>query len=171
MRLDATEALLAGNPPHSRPSRRGGAGSARPPRHLCIPACALLTGPPVKWIEDRREHFLTTDQERDQYWEGELALNGDGQLLGLRGTLLHDTGAYVPWGLVVPHICAATVPGPYVLRACRMDVSVVYRERPGALRRRHRLDAGHPGVAARPNRRRPRLNGGDSIAMSRPHGR
>ena len=96
------------------------------PEQFCIPACALLTGRPVKWIEDRREHFLTTYQERDQYWEGELALDGDGRLLGLRGTLLHDTGAYVPWGLVVPHICAATVPGPYVLPAYRMDVSVVY---------------------------------------------
>ena len=96
------------------------------PEQFCIPACALLTGRPVKWIEDRREHFLTTYQERDQYWEGELALDEDGRLLGLRGHLLHDTGAYVPWGLVVPHICAATVPGPYVLPAYRMDVSVVY---------------------------------------------
>ena len=96
------------------------------PEQFCIPACALLTGRPVKWIEDRREHFLTTYQERDQYWDGELALDEEGRLLGLRGHLLHDTGAYVPWGLVVPHICAATVPGPYVLPAYRMDVSVVY---------------------------------------------
>ena len=96
------------------------------PEQFCIPACALLTGRPVKWIEDRREHFLTTYQERDQYWEGELALDGEGRLLGLRGHLLHDTGAYVPWGLVVPHICAATVPGPYVLPAYRMEVSVAY---------------------------------------------
>ncbi len=29
---------------------------------------------PVKWIEDRREHFLTTTQERDQKWDVELAL-------------------------------------------------------------------------------------------------
>jgi carbon-monoxide dehydrogenase large subunit len=96
------------------------------PEQFAIPACALLTGRPVKWIEDRREHFLTTYQERDQYWSGELALAADGRLLGLRGRLLHDTGAYVPWGVVVPHICAATVPGPYVLPAYRMQVDVTY---------------------------------------------
>ena len=55
-----------------------------------------------------------------------MALDRDGHILAVRGHLLHDTGAYVPWGVVVPHICAATVPGPYVLPAYRMDVDVVY---------------------------------------------
>lgn len=96
------------------------------PEQFCIPACALLTGRPVKWIEDRREHFLTTYQERDQYWHGRLAVAADGRLLGLQGHLLHDAGAYLPWGMVVPHICAATVPGPYVLPAYRMTVDVAY---------------------------------------------
>ena len=96
------------------------------PEQFAIPACALLTGRAVKWIEDRREHFLTTYQERDQYWRGELAVSADGRLLGLRGHLLHDAGAYLPWGVVVPHICAATVPGPYLLPAYQMDVDVVY---------------------------------------------
>jgi CO/xanthine dehydrogenase Mo-binding subunit len=72
------------------------------PEQFAIPACALLTGRAVKWIEDRREHFLTTYQERDQYWRGELAISADGRLLGLRGHLLHDAGAYLPWGVVVP---------------------------------------------------------------------
>jgi carbon-monoxide dehydrogenase large subunit len=96
------------------------------PEQFVIPACALLTARPVKWIEDRREHFLTTYQERDQYWSGRLALAADGRLLGLQGHLLHDAGAYLPWGMVVPHICAATVPGPYVLPAYRMTVDVAY---------------------------------------------
>ncbi|MFT5449987.1 MAG: carbon-monoxide dehydrogenase large subunit [Gammaproteobacteria bacterium] len=94
------------------------------PEQFVIPACALLSGRAVKWIEDRREHFLTTYQERDQYWDGELALNSDGKILALRGHLLHDADAYLPWGMVVPHICAATVPGPYVMPAYRMDVDV-----------------------------------------------
>ena len=96
------------------------------PEQFVIPACALLSKRPVKWIEDRREHFLTTYQERDQYWSGRLALATDGRLLGLQGHLLHDAGAYLPWGMVVPHICAATVPGPYVLPAYRMTVDVAY---------------------------------------------
>ncbi len=32
-----------------------------------------------KWIEDRREHFLTAMQERDQYWDLQVALDDDGR--------------------------------------------------------------------------------------------
>jgi carbon-monoxide dehydrogenase large subunit len=81
---------------------------------------------PVKWIEDRREHFLATTQERDQYWSLEIALDSSGRLLGVRGTMLHDTGAYLPWGVVMPYIAATTVPGPYVLPAYELDVTVAY---------------------------------------------
>ena len=96
------------------------------PEQFCIPALAVLTGRPVKWIEDRREHFLTSYQERDQYWHGRMALDEEGKLLALDVALTHDTGAYLPWGVVVPHICAATVPGPYVLPAYRIKVDVIY---------------------------------------------
>ncbi len=81
---------------------------------------------PVKWIEDRREHFLSTTQERDQYWDVELALDADASLRGVRGSMLHDTGAYLPWGVVMPYISATTVPGPYVLPAYELDVTVAY---------------------------------------------
>jgi carbon-monoxide dehydrogenase large subunit len=81
---------------------------------------------PVKWIEDRREHFLSTTQERDQHWSLEVALDADGKLLGVRGQMLHDTGAYLPWGVVMPFIAATTVPGPYVLPAYELDVTVAY---------------------------------------------
>ena len=83
-------------------------------------------GCPVKWIEDRREHFVATTQERDQYWSVEIALDRDGRLRGVRGTMLHDTGAYLPWGVVMPYIAATTVPGPYVLPAYALDVTVAY---------------------------------------------
>jgi aerobic carbon-monoxide dehydrogenase large subunit len=91
-----------------------------------VAAAALGLGRPVKWTEDRREHFLAATQERDQYWSLELALERDGRLRGLRGTMLHDTGAYVPWGIIMPFIAATTVPGPYVLPSYRLDVTVAY---------------------------------------------
>ncbi len=91
-----------------------------------VAAAALALGRPVKWTEDRREHFLAANQERDQYWSVEIAVGGDGKLHGVRGTLLHDTGAYVPWGIIMPFIAAATVPGPYVLPAYRLEVTVAY---------------------------------------------
>ena len=91
-----------------------------------VAAAAIRLKRPVKWIEDRREHFLSTTQERDQYWSIEIALDSNAKLLGVRGHMLHDTGAYLPWGVVMPYIAATTVPGPYVLPAYALDVTVAY---------------------------------------------
>jgi carbon-monoxide dehydrogenase large subunit len=91
-----------------------------------VAQAALLLGRPVKWTEDRREHFLATTQERDQHWSVEIALDRGAKLLGVRGTMLHDTGAYLPWGVVLPFIAATTVPGPYVLPAYHLEVRVAY---------------------------------------------
>jgi aerobic carbon-monoxide dehydrogenase large subunit len=91
-----------------------------------VAAACLKIGAPVKWIEDRREHFLAATQERDQYWNVEMALNADGTLRGVRGTMLHDTGAYVPWGIIMPFIASTTMPGPYVLPAYRLETTVAF---------------------------------------------
>jgi len=89
-------------------------------------AAALSLRRPIKWIEDRRENFLSTQQERDQYWDMEIAVDRDARILGVRGTLIHDAGAYMPWGVVLPWIAATSVPGPYVIPAFKLDVSVVF---------------------------------------------
>src|SRR6202034_3464940 len=95
------------------------------PEEAVIPAVALKVGRPVKWIEDRREHFLCATQERDQYWDVAIALDADGKILGIRGRFLHDSGAFLPWGIVMPYIAAATVPGPYVVPAYWRETTVV----------------------------------------------
>ena len=96
------------------------------PEEAVIPAAALALGRPVKWIEDRREHFLAASQERDQLWTMDIALEADGRLRGVRGTMLHDTGAYIPWGIIMPFIASVTVPGPYVLPAFHLETTVAY---------------------------------------------
>ena len=96
------------------------------PEEAVIPAAALKLGRPIKWIEDRREHFLCATQERDQYWDVSIAVDAQGKILGLRGRMLHDTGAFVPWGIVMPYIAASTVPGPYVVPAYALDTVVVF---------------------------------------------
>jgi len=94
-------------------------------------ACSMITGRPVKWIEDRRENFVATHQERDQYWDVEIAVDDAAKILGVRGTLVHDNGAYTPWGIVLPWISATTVPGPYAIPAFRIDlVSVLTNKVP-----------------------------------------
>jgi carbon-monoxide dehydrogenase large subunit len=89
-----------------------------------IPAVAMKIRRPLKWIEDRREHFLCATQERDQYWNVSIAVDADGKIKGVRGKLLHDTGAFVPWGIIMPYIAAATMPGPYVIPAYGLDITV-----------------------------------------------
>ncbi|MEK9723460.1 MAG: xanthine dehydrogenase family protein molybdopterin-binding subunit [Rhodospirillaceae bacterium] len=95
------------------------------PEEAVVPYLARRLRRPIKWTEDRREHFLTASQERDQYWDVEAAFDENAKLLGVRGTMIHDTGAYVPWGIVSPLIAATTTPGPYVLPAYRLETTVV----------------------------------------------
>ncbi|PPR09875.1 MAG: Caffeine dehydrogenase subunit alpha [Alphaproteobacteria bacterium MarineAlpha11_Bin1] len=89
-----------------------------------IPVIAKDLGRPVKWIEDRRENFLATNMERDQYWDMEIAVDRHGKLLGVRGNMIHDTGAYMPWGIISPYISATTLPGPYILPAYELETRV-----------------------------------------------
>lgn len=96
------------------------------PEEIVIPAVARKLGRPVKWVEDRREHFLTSIQERDQYWQMTLAADRDGKLLALRGSFVHDHGAYTPQGTNVPYNAASSMTGPYVVPSYQVDVQVAY---------------------------------------------
>ncbi|MDH7799158.1 MULTISPECIES: xanthine dehydrogenase family protein molybdopterin-binding subunit [unclassified Beijerinckia] len=94
------------------------------PEELAVAAAAVLLKTPVKWIEDRLESFTATTQERDQYWDIELAADKDGKLLGIRGHLIHDHGAYTPYGIALPYNSATNLLGPYVLPAYHLDISL-----------------------------------------------
>lgn len=83
------------------------------PEEVAVTLSARLMGKPVKWIEDRREHFLAAIQERDQHWKVELALDADAKILGIRGAIIHDQGAYTPQGINVAYNAATAMPGPY----------------------------------------------------------
>src|SRR5262249_37761690 len=100
----------------------GGFGTKAPfyAEEAVIPAAAMMLRRPVTWQEDRREHFLAATQERDQHWTVAIAVDVGGKILGLDGRMLHDTGAYLPWGIIVPFIAATTLPGPYVVPAYRI---------------------------------------------------
>src|SRR5260370_2448841 len=70
---------------------------------------------PIKWIEDRLEHFFATPHERVQIHDAEIALAHDGRILGIKDVFLHDGGAYDPYGLTVPINSQCTLLGPYVV--------------------------------------------------------
>ena len=96
------------------------------PEEILVPFVARQLGRPVKWIEDRREHFISANQERSQSHEVEYAFDDDGILLAVRDTFLHDTGAYTPYGIIVPIITACTLPGPYRLQNYASEFTVLY---------------------------------------------
>src|SRR3989441_8342651 len=79
------------------------------PEEVLLPWAALRLGRPLKWIEDRRENFSATTQERGQIHDAEIAVARDGRILGVKDVFLHDTGAYDPYGLTVPKIGRAHV--------------------------------------------------------------
>jgi carbon-monoxide dehydrogenase large subunit len=53
-------------------------------------------------------------------------VDAEARILGVRGKLTHEAGAYMPWGVVLPWIAATSVPGPYVIPSFHLDVSVAF---------------------------------------------
>jgi carbon-monoxide dehydrogenase large subunit len=83
------------------------------PEEILVPFLALQLGRPVKWIEDRAEHFISTAHGRDQLHDVEAAFDETGRLLALRDRFLLDNGAYNPMGLTDAYNTAAHLQGPY----------------------------------------------------------
>ncbi|MGM5024643.1 xanthine dehydrogenase family protein molybdopterin-binding subunit [Tardiphaga sp. 862_B3_N4_1] len=93
------------------------------PEDFLIPFAARKVARPVKWIEDRREHLMAINHSRDIACELSLACRSDGMMLGLRGQVFADMGAYIRTnGGVVPAKAAQFLPGPY--RIPHVSVSV-----------------------------------------------
>jgi carbon-monoxide dehydrogenase large subunit len=95
------------------------------PEEVAVAASCLALRCPIKWIEDRREHFLAAVQERDQYWDLEFACDGEGRIAAVRGRVIHDQGAYTPQGVNLPYNASTALPGPYIVPAYEITVDVV----------------------------------------------
>lgn len=89
-----------------------------------VSAVAIHLNRPIKWIEDRREHFTATTAERDQYWDVEIAVDAQGRIRGIRGTLVQEHGAYTARGVNVPYGSGTAVSLPYVVPAYQLDIKV-----------------------------------------------
>jgi carbon-monoxide dehydrogenase large subunit len=110
------------------PDVGGGFGpkAAHYPEELALALAALKAGRPLKWIEDRREHFLATTQQRDQLWDVAVACDDDGRVLAIRARVLHDHGAYVPYGLLLALGSVVNFPGTYAIPAVDLAIDIVF---------------------------------------------
>ncbi len=116
------------------PDIGGGFGGKVPvyPGYVIAVAAAVLTGKPVKWIEDRMENLQADSFARDYHITAELAAKKDGTLTALRIKTLADHGytdaaanpSKFPAGLF--HICT----GSYDLKAAHVEVDGVYTNKP-----------------------------------------
>jgi carbon-monoxide dehydrogenase large subunit len=99
------------------------------PEEILIPFAAMRLRRPVKWIEDRLEHFVATTHERSQIHDAELAVDAAGYILGVKDEFLFDTGAYNPYGLTIPINSQCTLLGPYVIPAYDSTFKSVFTNR------------------------------------------
>ncbi|MEV1240830.1 aerobic carbon-monoxide dehydrogenase large subunit [Nonomuraea sp. NPDC049750] len=96
------------------------------PEEILVPWAAMRLGQEVKWTEDRREHFISSAHERGQVQHVRVGFDDDGVVQGLDVTILHDHGAYTPYGIIVPIITSTQLLGPYRIGAYRVEFSAVY---------------------------------------------
>jgi carbon-monoxide dehydrogenase large subunit len=84
------------------------------PEDFLVAFAARKFGRPIKWVEDRREHFMAIAHSRETECEIEIAFDRDGMILGLRGDIYVDIGAYVrPNGMTPVRNAAQFTSGPY----------------------------------------------------------
>jgi carbon-monoxide dehydrogenase large subunit len=96
------------------------------PEDFLIPFAARHTGRPVRWLEDRREHLVAMNHARQMDCEVEIACRRDGTILGLRGEVFVDLGAYIRTnGLTAPRNVAQFFSGPYRIPNIRLTASAL----------------------------------------------
>ncbi|MEO5708535.1 MAG: aerobic carbon-monoxide dehydrogenase large subunit [Nocardioidaceae bacterium] len=96
------------------------------PEEVLVPWAAKRLGQPVKWTEDRREHFVSSAHERGQLHHVRVGYDDAGRLRGLSVEFWHDHGAYIPYGLIVPIITSTQLLGPYKPGAYRVEFRSLY---------------------------------------------
>ena len=93
------------------------------PEIAVLAIAAIDLGRPLKWIEDRLESFLTSQQGRGMSADVELALDEDGRMRGIRAQLVADVGGYLlPATHLPPHTAGMLMTGCYDLPAAGIDV-------------------------------------------------
>lgn len=83
------------------------------PEDLLLPFLAREVGRPVKWVEDRHEHFTSACHSRDQTHDVEVGFDGEGRLLAFKDDFIVDCGAWNPIGAGIAYNTAVHLPGPY----------------------------------------------------------
>ncbi|MFJ9870437.1 aerobic carbon-monoxide dehydrogenase large subunit [Streptomyces sp. NPDC101165] len=135
-------AMVAGIPEHKiriiSPDIGGGFGNKVGiyPGYVCAVVGSIVTGKPVKWVEDRSENLMSTSFARDYHMHGEIAATKDGKILGLRVQVIADHGAFnaTAQPTQFPAGFFGVFTGSYDLAAAHCTVTGVYTDKaPGGV--------------------------------------
>ncbi|QYC42577.1 Carbon monoxide dehydrogenase large chain [Nonomuraea coxensis DSM 45129] len=135
-------AMVAGLPEHKirviSPDIGGGFGGKVGiyPGYVCAIVGSIVTGRPVKWMEDRSENLMSTAFARDYHMRGEIAATRDGRIQAIRVKVLADHGAFN--GTAQPTKFPAgffhVFSGSYDVEAAHCEVTGVYTNKaPGGV--------------------------------------
>jgi aerobic carbon-monoxide dehydrogenase large subunit len=131
-------ATFTGIPEHRiriiSPDVGGGFGSKVPvyPGYVCAIAASMITGKPVKWVEDRTESLTAGAFARDYLMKGEIAATRDGRILAVRSHVLADHGAFngTAAPLRFPGGFFGVFTGSYDLEAAYCSMTAVHTNKP-----------------------------------------
>jgi carbon-monoxide dehydrogenase large subunit len=135
-------AIVAGLPEHKiqviSPDIGGGFGNKVPiyPGYVCAIVGSIVTGKPVKWMEDRSENLISTGFARDYIMRGEIAATKDGKILAIRTHVLADHGAFNGTAAPVKYPAGffGVFTGSYDLQAAYCSMTAVYTNKaPGGV--------------------------------------
>ena len=135
-------AIVAGIPEHKirivSPDIGGGFGNKVGiyPGYILAVVGSIVSGRPVKWVEDRSENLMSTSFARDYIMQGEIAATKDGKILALRTHVLADHGAFNATAQPTKNPAGffSIFTGSYDLQAAYCSVTGVYTNKaPGGV--------------------------------------
>ncbi|MEE9125022.1 MAG: xanthine dehydrogenase family protein molybdopterin-binding subunit [candidate division NC10 bacterium] len=103
------------------------------PEELAITALAMRVDHAVRWIEDRREHFLSSAHARDHRYQVTAYANQRGKIMGLDAKIVVDAGAYSVWpwtSAMEAGMSAGILVGPYLIQNYRVHTRTVATNKP-----------------------------------------
>ena len=98
------------------------------PEYIAVMHASKILNRPVKWTATRSESFLSDSQGRDHVTEASLALDSEGNFLGVQVDTVAAVGAYLSqYGIFIPTLAGAGMHvGVYKIPVLNNKVKVVY---------------------------------------------
>ena len=97
------------------------------PEYAIAAFLSIKTGKPVKWIENRHEHLMASRPGRGTSAYVKLYANKSGKILGLKGKVIVDSGAYSGGsGEFAARFVGMQMTGPYKIDNAYVEAFPVY---------------------------------------------